>query len=199
MKKLADYETSHFNYDPTTGLITNTKNGKVYTKNAKTGYVSIGLTLKVLKKSTMVFAHRLAWYLYNGEEPNIIDHANGVRDDNRIGNLISTTVRGNGQNRKRNRNSKYLPGAKKTRNGFFESFAVSILTGNLAYIGSYSTEIYAHYVSTFYKQTHYVNYQGNDLTDIDGLPHPFFAGQLADIVASIKDTKGKSALNFIHK
>lgn len=46
-------------------------------------------------------AHRLAWFLFYGEWPEgQIDHINGVRDDNRIGNLRVAT---NSQNKANSR------------------------------------------------------------------------------------------------
>jgi hypothetical protein len=55
------------------------------TKN-KQGYVCIFVDRK------NYLAHRLAWlYMYGEEPPAIIDHINGVRDDNRISNLREAT------------------------------------------------------------------------------------------------------------
>ena len=47
-------------------------------------------------------AHRVIWAIFHGEWPKEqIDHANGVRDDNRIENLRSVTNAENGKNQKR--------------------------------------------------------------------------------------------------
>lgn len=45
------------------------------------------------------FAHRVIWFLMTGNQPNQIDHINGVRDDNRWVNLRNTTETGNGRNK----------------------------------------------------------------------------------------------------
>lgn len=55
-------------------------------------------------------AHRLAWsYVYgdypDGEQP-LIDHINGKKDDNRIGNLRVSSHSENQKNRKRNTNNR---------------------------------------------------------------------------------------------
>lgn len=147
----------------------------------------------------MMSAHRIAYFLHHGSEPVIIDHANGQRDDNRIVNLTSTTSKGNNQNLRRYKNSTYLVGAKREPSGNFMARGYSIRTGDLTTFGAYHTELSAHYVSTFYKQTHYALYNGNDLTDINGSPHPYHTGQLANIVSTITDTKGNSALNYMSR
>lgn len=43
-------------------------------------------------------AHRVAWVLHHGHEPDVIDHINGDRTDNRICNLRSVSSRGNARN-----------------------------------------------------------------------------------------------------
>jgi hypothetical protein len=43
-------------------------------------------------------AHRVAWLLHYGEWPDVIDHLNGERADNRIANLRSVTAAGNSLN-----------------------------------------------------------------------------------------------------
>ena len=56
------------------------------------GYVEI----KLLGKK--VAAHRIAWWLSFGEWPDIIDHKNKVRRDNRLHNLRNTGQLGNSGN-----------------------------------------------------------------------------------------------------
>lgn len=49
--------------------------------------------------SRLFLAHRVAWALHFGEWPSEhIDHINGVRDDNRIGNLRSVSRQENNKN-----------------------------------------------------------------------------------------------------
>ena len=43
-------------------------------------------------------AHRVAWAMHYGEWPQVIDHENGVKDDNRIVNLRSVTQSENMRN-----------------------------------------------------------------------------------------------------
>ena len=59
----------------------NTKQaGKIAGHKMPTGYLALSF-----KKKT-AYLHRLAWIYVNGEipEPLVIDHMNGVRDDDRI-------------------------------------------------------------------------------------------------------------------
>lgn len=200
MKKLSDYETSHFTYDPVTGLITHNRLSREYiTPNNSKGYIVVGVHRKISKKTTVVSAHRLAWYLHYGTEPEVVDHINHDKTDNRISNLVSTTVKGNSQNKIRAKKHTYLPCAKKRVSGNYAARAHSIKTGKLTHFGTYTSELDAHYVATYYKQANYANYYGADLPDINGLPHPYFTGELPRIVATILDTKGKSVLNYMHK
>lgn len=56
-------------------------------------------------------AHRLAWVYMTGNQPNIIDHINGLRHDNRFANLRDGSFSDNSRNRKehRVRNGTYVP------------------------------------------------------------------------------------------
>lgn len=85
---------------------------KGYTYNKETGEV-IGVKGKALRKKangyTMIGnirAHRFAWYFTYKEIPNIIDHINRIRDDNRIVNLRSVNRLENNLNSERYDNVK---------------------------------------------------------------------------------------------
>lgn len=102
-----------FSYDPETGLITNTKTGKVYDKaNNSAGYIQIGVLecgRKADGKSVLIRSHRLAWALYHGQWPCVsleIDHKDGNRGNNRIDNLRLVTHTENSRNAGLPRNNK---------------------------------------------------------------------------------------------
>ncbi|ENJ4715002.1 TPA: HNH endonuclease [Enterobacter kobei] len=61
------------------------KSGSVCGYKRKDGYI------RVKVDGALVMAHRIVWKMFNGDEPDFIDHINGVRSDNRIENLRSAT------------------------------------------------------------------------------------------------------------
>lgn len=97
--KIKDY----LNYCPNTGNFTWVKKtSKSFTKKLGSiagsdngaGYIVI----EFMKKSYK--AHRLAWYYYYNQWPTgIIDHINGITNDNRIENLRDVTSSENSKNR----------------------------------------------------------------------------------------------------
>jgi hypothetical protein len=99
--------SEYLKYDPTTGVISWTKpprKGVGTKKPAGTqsnGYIQISI------KGHRLLAHRVAWFLYYREWPkSIIDHINGLKNDNRIENLRMSDKRNNAWNMKSHRMGK---------------------------------------------------------------------------------------------
>lgn len=83
-------------YDSETGLFTRAATGKPAGCVAPTGYISISVDGKDY------LGHRLAWLYVHGEWPKqMIDHVNGVRNDNIFTNLRDVSSRVNGQNQRK--------------------------------------------------------------------------------------------------
>jgi HNH endonuclease len=88
-----------FTYDPATGVIAwrhkhwNKPAGTVAgSLHKSTGYWRLNI------RSQKYQAHRIAWLMHYGEWPQVIDHVNGDRADNRIENLRSASHQTNAQN-----------------------------------------------------------------------------------------------------
>ena len=87
-------------YDPDTGLFTwkiSPSNSVKQNQIAGTHNTNGHIQIKIFRQR--YFAHRLAWFFVKGHWPKaIIDHINGIRDDNRIANLREVTASQNGHN-----------------------------------------------------------------------------------------------------
>jgi hypothetical protein len=86
-----------YTYDKDNGLVYGQKGNPIKRKNGQ-GYIT-------LMNNTR--AHRFAWYYVYGEIPNIIDHLNRDRSDNRLSNLRNVDRKTN------NMNSNHIDNAKK--------------------------------------------------------------------------------------
>lgn len=90
----------HLNYDPLTGIFTrkislksSIKIGDIAGTHCGKGYRKIAVTGKIYT------AHRLAWLYVYGEFPKqMIDHINGIKDDNRFANLREASGSNNQHN-----------------------------------------------------------------------------------------------------
>jgi hypothetical protein len=82
--------------DLETGIVYNKKGEAIKTKD-KYGYLL--LKSSVNNKYIKIFQHQFIYYLSTGEVVEMIDHKNGIRDDNRIDNLRKSNPSNNQQNR----------------------------------------------------------------------------------------------------
>lgn len=132
-------------YDPLTGIFTwcvrrgaNRRGGKQAGSVSREGYRSIKVEDKLYK------AHRLAWLHVHGVWPvDMLDHINGERDDNRIGNLRQIGNTENQQNRRRARvdSAAQLLGVKAEWRHWRADIRVN---GKRHYLGSFDTPEAAH-------------------------------------------------------
>lgn len=89
MTELQRYEKlkeKGWTYDPIKGNIISHK-GKVITNKNDNGYIRF--QLKNDDKVYNIYGHRFIWWFFYGELPNVIDHINRIKTDNRIDNLRS--------------------------------------------------------------------------------------------------------------
>lgn len=82
--------------------------------------------------------HRVAWFLYYGEWPNLfVDHINGNPSDNRITNLRLATCTENQQNRGKSKNNTTgFKGVSRHRDGWQALISVS---GKNKFLGRFAT------------------------------------------------------------
>lgn len=95
--KVADWLT----YDADTGAVTWLFTGKRadFIDRSRQGYRFVDIMGVRLR------AHHIAWFLTYGVWPDLLDHKNGKRDDNKIENLRECTIAENNQNRGRQANN----------------------------------------------------------------------------------------------
>jgi len=96
-----------FDYNPESGRLVRrvwtsprATPGMIAGSKHSSGYVYISLNNKLHK------AHRLIWLWNYGVVPRMLDHINGIRDDNRLCNLREVTAVQNALNQKLRVNSK---------------------------------------------------------------------------------------------
>lgn len=101
---------SSISYEPETGGLIRIASPKAKFVGAnaatsgKEGYLSVSFIGKLYA------AHRVAWFLYYGQQPpEYLDHINGNRGDNRISNLRPVDAVQNATNRSKRQDAAKLP------------------------------------------------------------------------------------------
>lgn len=92
----------------------------------------------IVVENQLYLAHRLAWLYVHGRFPsNLIDHINGIRDDNRIANLREVTYQENSHNSGRQLRAQCpFRGLKKRGNSWQAAIRVNKKS---IYLGSFKT------------------------------------------------------------
>ena len=91
-KKLKLFKEKGWKYNPKTGDIMSHTGNIIGSNTKKDGINYIDC---YLHKVGNIKAHILAWYLYYNEIPDVVDHINRNRYDNRIENLRNVTCSAN--------------------------------------------------------------------------------------------------------
>lgn len=109
----------------------NVKSGSLVKSVNKQGYI------RACYQGRMYYAHRLVFLMHHGYEPEIVDHINGDKSDNRIENLRGCTLAQNAQNSKMpSRNTSGVKGVCWHKR--FKSWQVSVrCSGKNHYIGRF--------------------------------------------------------------
>lgn len=108
--ELIDYYNEYFRYENETGklFLKKKRNGSKSEVGDEVGYKSSKRrnykTIRI--QGNYILLHRLIWFCETGEQPNIIDHINGIEDDNRLCNLRNTSQQKNCTNKKKYKNNK---------------------------------------------------------------------------------------------
>lgn len=89
-----DRPIHHFNNNESSMRTWNSRwSGKLISSKDRDGYLKIKIDYSAYR------LHRVIWKLVNGYDPScVIDHINGIKDDNRICNLREATLKENARN-----------------------------------------------------------------------------------------------------
>lgn len=80
-------------YDPASGQFSRKSDGRLLTARYPGEYRSVPYNGKPARAS------RAAWVMMTGQQPDVMDHINGIKHDDRWSNLRSVTVSENNRNR----------------------------------------------------------------------------------------------------
>lgn len=119
--------------------------GNLYHKVTRRG-VQVGQKAGSLKKDGYIhvkfrgveyYAHRLAWLITYGEFPELLDHIDRDRSNNRLSNLRSATHAQNAANSAARRDSRSgVKGVRANRNRWIASISIG---GQYKHLGSFAT------------------------------------------------------------
>jgi len=130
-------------YDPETGkfkwkVTKPQRSDPIGCRRKTTGYLTIGV--KYEGEAHRLFASRLAFALMEGRWPNIMDHINGDKSDDRWCNLREVTNAENMRNRPKNKNNKSGVTGVRWYKGSMKWRAEIRVEGKSLYLGSYDTK-----------------------------------------------------------
>jgi len=136
--RLEIFKNKGWKYDPETGNVYS-HTGRLNNTILSNGYIhcAIGLGGRKNLISVRIKAHQLAWYLTYNEVPNMIDHINHIKSDNRIVNLRNVDNQKNQWNAKIKKGYFYDDRNKKFRSRI-------VVSKKTIHLGSFKTEQEAH-------------------------------------------------------
>ena len=136
IKIIPDCVKDRLQYDKNTGLFVWAYKNKMHPRlhGKKAGTIREGYL--VIKINGSAFrGHRIAWFIMTGEQPEMIDHINGNKSDNRFSNLRACSYLQNTQNHSRKYNGSGLPVGVRKMKGIY----VARITANkvVHYLGTF--------------------------------------------------------------
>lgn len=158
-RTLREILLAKYHYDPETGIFTYKTThlkGRVAGACNSRGYKSMRIN------RSKYLCHRMAWLYVYGELPNVIDHINGVKDDNRICNL---------RNVDHSKNQVNSPLSPRNKSGFRgvcwnkkdKSWKVTAcINGNRHQLGSFKDKLIAAKVYMDFAIAHHGEYMHPD-------------------------------------
>lgn len=114
----------------------------LFLQNRKAGTLSANGYIRVRIDGEIYSLHRLIYFYETGSWPEIVDHINGVKTDNRINNLRASDYRKNQQNRYKHRKGKLIGTSYNKKNKNWTAQAT--YNGKTVRFGSHKTEQVAH-------------------------------------------------------
>lgn len=136
-----------YSYDKQTGALVWREEAKPRRAGRAAGGVDSRGYTQISINGTLYLAHRLVWMLHHGEViPEVIDHINGIRRDNRIENLRAADSFINAQNtraaRVSNKHSGMQGVSRITRSNKWQARILAY--GVRHHLGSFDTPEQAH-------------------------------------------------------
>jgi hypothetical protein len=105
-----------FLYDAERGVLISRRTGGRVGEMHEKGYLRVSVSRAKIR------IHHIVWFLETGRWPDMLDHVNGDRADNRFCNLREATYGGNAANRGAQKNNKLgVKGVRRARGNMFQA------------------------------------------------------------------------------
>jgi len=156
MLSIEHYEraSKRVSYNHITGRFSHKVKSNVRNNGDSAGWKSNEGYIRLMSGKVKITAHRLAYYIMEGELPECVDHINGIRDDNRWINIRGCTNAENSRNRGMSKaNTSGYRGVHRRKDG---SWRVCITTnGNRFNKSGFSTAEAANlWAVDYYREVH---------------------------------------------